>query len=640
MALMRAEKTQFTAGEITPRLLGRGDLNSYDNGAGKLRNVFIHATGGLSRRDGLRYVATARGPGRLIAFEFNTEQVYLLAFSDQHLDIYRDDEVVADLATPWTLAQLAQIYWTQTADTLLVTHPEVKPRKITRDDGEVWSIADWTFVSEKDDDDDAHEVLRQPYHKFADDDVTLTPSSTSGTITLTASAAVFDASHIGARFRIQDKEVEIAGVSSATQATASTKQNLPNSNATKDWEEPAFSELRGWPATICFHQDRMVIGGSRDLPNRLWLSKSSDLFNFDLGEGLDDEAIEFAILSDHVNAIRGVFSGRHLQVFTSGAEWMVTGDPLTPAKVQLFRQTRIGSPTDRTVPPRDVDGATLFVPRSGNGLREFLYADVEQAYQALDLAMLADHLVIDPVSADYDIGRRLFHLVMSDGSLGTVTVYRAEKVTAWTRQETQGDIRSLAIVGNLPYLLVERANGVFVEKFDRDLGVDSGRKASSEAPATEWSGFGHLEGQTVTVIADGSIRPSVTVTDGKVVLDEGALEVEAGLAFSHMVHPLVPALSPQGGAIQGTRIRPVAITLRVEETASLRIDVGRGFVRLPFKRFGDAVLDAPAPVFSGDKKIRAYGWRRGGIEPLWKIEDDYPLPFHLLSVTTELAANS
>ena len=161
-----------------------------------------------------------------------------------------------------------------------------------------------------------------------------------------------------------------------------------------DWTEQAFSAARGWPVSVCFHQDRLVIGGSRDLPNRLWLSKSADLFNFDLGEGLDDEAIEFPILSDQVNAIRYVFSGRHLQVFTSGAEWMVTGDPLTPTSIQLFRQTRVGSPVDRTVPPQDVDGATVFVPRAGPQLRAFLFTDTEQAYQASDLALLAHHMMI------------------------------------------------------------------------------------------------------------------------------------------------------------------------------------------------------------------------------------------------------
>lgn len=150
MARLTTHKTSFTAGEISPRLLGRGDLRAYENGAAKLRNVFIHPTGGISRRKGLGYVDTARGDGRLVAFEFNTEQVYLLVFTDLFIDVYRDSVKVASFATPWTEDQIAQIVWVQSADTLLVVHPEVPPKKITRTSDTAWTVTDWTFI-EKDD---------------------------------------------------------------------------------------------------------------------------------------------------------------------------------------------------------------------------------------------------------------------------------------------------------------------------------------------------------------------------------------------------------------------------------------------------------------------------------------------------------
>ena len=78
MARISINKSNFTAGEISPRLLGRGDLRAYENGASTLTNVFIHPTGGLSRRAGLRFLDQARGDGRLIGFEFNASQIYLL----------------------------------------------------------------------------------------------------------------------------------------------------------------------------------------------------------------------------------------------------------------------------------------------------------------------------------------------------------------------------------------------------------------------------------------------------------------------------------------------------------------------------------------------------------------------------------
>lgn len=632
MARISTNKSNFTAGEISPRLLGRSDLRAYDNGASTLTNVFIHPTGGLSRRSGLRYLDTARGDGRLIGFEFNANQLYLLAFSDLHVDVYRNDVKVADFATPWSLAQVANINWTQSADTLLVVHPDVNPQKITRTSDSAWSITDWAFHT-------PGARIFQPHHKFADDDVTLTPSATTGAITLSASANVFDAAHVGTRFRLVDKEVEITSVSSATLAGATVKETLSASAATKDWEEQTFSSYRGWPVSVCFHQDRLVIGGTRDLPNRLWLSKSADLFNFDLGNGLDDEGIEFAILSDQVNAVRAVFSGRHLQVFTSGAEWMVSGAPLTPASIQLHRQTQIGSPTDRTVPPINVDGATLFVPRNGFELREFLFADMEQAYQSTDLGMLASHLLETTIDQDFDKSQRLFHMVLESGKLATVTIYRAEQVTAWSVQDTQGAFRSVVVVGDKTYLLVQRSGLFTIEALDETINVDSGLSGTDVTPKTTWSGLGHLEGQTVKVLGDGAVLSDAVVSAGAITLEQAVSQVDVGLGFTHVVEPLPPMRGSGSAGKTGGALRPVAITFRLHQTAALRLDTGRGFQDIPFKRFGTSVLDSQPQPFSGDRTIRAFGWRKDSTKPLWRIEQDTPLDFSLLSISTEISIN-
>jgi len=634
MPNLRTLKTSFTGGELSPTLLGRGDLAAYANGAARLRNVFIHPTGGVSRRPGLRHVETAAGDGRLVAFEFSTEQVHLLVFTEGRVDIHPDPAGGghSHLDTPWTAAQIGRIAWTQSADTLLVLHPDVPPRRITRTAGGAWTVAEWAFL-EKDG------RILQPYHKFAPEAATLAPSALSGAVTLSASEAVFAAGHVGTRLRIQEKEVEIAAVLSATQAEATTKEALVSTEPTREWEEQAFSAVRGWPTSATFHQDRLVVGGSRDLPNRLWLSKSGDLFNFDLGEGLDDEAIEFAILSDQVNAVRAVFSGRHLQVFTSGAEWMVTGDPLTPGNIQLNRQTRVGSPVDRTVPPRDVDGATLFVSRGLDDLREFVFADIEQAYQAGDLSMLARHLIKAPRDQDFDKARRLLHVVMGDGTLATVTLYRAERVTAWTVQETQGAFRSVAVVGGETFVLVERGGAFYIEAFDAALAVDAGMAGQDAEPQDRWSGLAHLEGRTVKVVAAGAVRADAEVTDGAVTLDAPARAVQAGLGFAHVIEPLPPAPAEAGGAGQGGRVRLIEATFRLLDTAALRLDTGRGFAEVPFRRFGPDTLDLPPPAFTGDKTVRAFGWRRGGTAPLWRIAQDTPLPFTLLSVASLIGAD-
>lgn len=631
MTRIRQVKTNFTAGEVSRELLGRGDLRAYDNGALELRNLFIYPTGGITRRAGLGYVDTAAGNGRLIAFEFNTEQTYLMIVTNYRIDIYAGGINIQTLSAPWTATQIAQLTWTQSADTLLLVHPDVLPKKLVRNSLGVFVLDDWVFYT-------AGNIRQQPYYKFVDSAVTLTPSATTGTITLTASSSVFVAGHAGTRLRVGGKEVDITTVNSPTVVTATVIQTLSATTATIDWAEQSFSAVRGYPASVAFHQDRLVIGGSRDMPNRLWFSKSGDLFNFDLGTGLDDESIEFAILSDQVNAIRGIFSGRHLQVFSSGAEWMVTGDPLTPASVQLTRQTRVGSRTDRYIPPTTVDGATMFVARNGNEIREFLYTDIEQAYQATDLALVSRHVLGRPVDQDFDARRRLLFIVREDGKFATLTIYRAEQVAAWTLHDTQGAVKSVAVVGDEVYLLIERDGSYFIEMFDDALNLDSALTGEAGSPATEWFGLGHLEGRSVSIVADGVVLENQIVTDGQVTLSEPATEVQIGLSYTHIVEPLPPSAIGEGAMIR--RVRLIEGIFRLQDTSALRLDVGRGLRDVSLRQLGEEeILDAPSPLVSGDIHVRALGWQRELADPLWRIEQSAPLPFTLLSVMTELKLN-
>lgn len=629
MTRIRQVKTTFTAGEVARELLGRGDLRAYENGALTLRNVFIQPTGGVQRRAGLRYVDTAAGAGRLVAFEFNTEQTYLLVLTGGRIDVYADDALLTTLEAPWSAEQIPHVAWTQSADTLLLVHPDVSPRRLTRNPGGVWELAGWNYIAEGD-------VVHQPYFKFASPEVTVTPGATSGTTTLTASADAFAAGHVGTHMRVGGKEVEVMSFDSPTVVTVDVIETLAGTGATVDWEEQAFSPARGYPVSVAFHQDRLVLGGSRDLPNRLWFSKSGDLFNFDLGTGLEDEAISFSILSDQVNAIRGMFSGRHLQIFTSGAEWMVTGDPLTPANVQIRRQTRIGSMVQRYIPPVNVDGATLFVSRAGTQVQEFLYTDIEQAYQVTDLALVSRHIVPTPIDQDFDAQRRLLVIVRDDGKFATLTVFRSESVAAWTLHETDGDVLSVTVVGGDVYFLLYRGGIYTIETFDAAIHLDSALTGDSGAPVSTWSGLDHLEGRTVGIVADGIVHDPRTVSGGSVTLASPARHVEIGLPFTHVIEPLPPGVAGEGA---GRATRLVEAIFRVEDTAALRLDTGRGPRDIALRRFDAPILDAPPPRVSGDVRVRAFGWSSGTDQPLWRIEQDVPLPFTLLSVTTELKVN-
>ncbi|HOO51977.1 MAG TPA: hypothetical protein PLK94_11875, partial [Alphaproteobacteria bacterium] len=299
----------------------------------------------------------------------------------------------------------------------------------------------------------------------------------------------------------------------------------------------------------------------------------------------------------------------------------------------------VGSMVTRYIAPLDVDGATLFVARNGQELREFVYTDVEAAYQSTDLALLSKHIISTPVDQDFDQRRRLLFLVREDGKFATLTVYRAEAVAAWTLHETLGLVKSVSVAGDDVYFLIERNGAYFIEVVDDALSLDSALTGEAGTATDTWSGLGYLEGQSVSVVADGRVQENEVVAGGEIVLSQAFSSVQVGLPFSHIIEPLPPANVSGVGSARAVRLRE--IVFRLSSTAALSLDVGRGLQDVSLRQIGeDNILDAPLPLVSGDIRVGAYGWVYDMAQPLWRIEQDIPLPFALLSVQMEIIANS
>ncbi len=622
-------KTNFTAGCIGRNLYGRGDLSIFENGARTLENVIIQPTGGVSRRKGLALVEKINKSARLISFEFNTEQIYLICICEEEIRIYKDNECIKTLASPWTSDQLSSLNYTQSADTLLVVHPDVPPQQITRGDNEDWQISKMEYYTKEG-------RIYCPFYNYYNHKVSISPSGTSGTITISSPSEIFTAASVGSLINVRSGQVTISEYVSPTEVKATVNCKLASTGSTNDWEESAFSLLRGWPNSITFHQNRLVFGGSKSLPNRLWFSKSGDLFCFDIGTGLDDEAIEFGILSDQVNTIKALVSARHLLVFTTGAEWMVSGNPLTPTSIQLSRQTSTGSYDKCCLYPQQIDGATVFVSQSGHQLREFLYTDTEQAYQSKDLTLMSGEIISSPVDNDFSRDECVLYIVLADGSVSCLTSYRTEEVTAWSKLRTNGKFLSVAVIGNEIYFCTLRKNGYFIEKISDEFYADCAVKLHSETPKKLWSGLEHLEGCEISVLADDFSVGKYKVENGCIDLLEEASDLVVGLPYEHIIEPL-PYVADAVRPYSPQALRVISGLFRILNTRCFCIDMGNGYLQVPLKRlFKDDILDAPPSSYSGDVRLRALGWIREMDKPLWSIKSDEPLAFTLLSAVLEV----
>jgi hypothetical protein len=145
MARIVHNQNNFTAGEITPRMKGRGDVARYQNGAEIIENGVVVVHGGIMRRSGTRYLATAKYGGarkvRLIRYVFNVEQSYVLEFGHGYIRVFdgatgavllNDVLAVLEIPSPYSDAQLAQITTKQSADVMFIFHPDVQPRQLRR----------------------------------------------------------------------------------------------------------------------------------------------------------------------------------------------------------------------------------------------------------------------------------------------------------------------------------------------------------------------------------------------------------------------------------------------------------------------------------------------------------------------------
>jgi hypothetical protein len=639
MSRMFVTKTSFTAGELDPLLHGRLDLKALEDGAARLRNVVVHPSGGVSRRPGLRFLTALPGARRLVSFD-GPDGGELLAFGPYRLDVLRGSTVVHTVTdTLWGAAELPDLSCARWGDRLLLCHPAVPPKELVRNGVSGWQLRDWQYEQSLDDDGQPRSLC--PFARFVRPEISIQVNDGTATeiaagsfVSLVTSEPVFTPDHIDTVVAIRGRHVRIVNPDPVDRQRAFgvALQKLANGRPTRDWQEQAFSEARGWPACVTVHQERLVIGGSRDAPDRLWFSKTGHPFNFDPGTGLADEALSFRLAGDEQHAVRGLLPGRLLQVFTSSGEWIVRGAPISPDSVTVELQTRIGSWGTRRIDPVEVDGAALFVGVSGRELREFLYAESEQAYQAADIALLSRHLMQDPVATGFDRRRRWLLILRADGRMVTVTLDRNSNVAAWSLQETSGAFRSVVVHGGAPYFLVEQAGQTLLERFDDALTTDHAVTLASSVPVTLWGGLGHLEGRDVVVQGAGTMLRTA-VSAGTVTTLGPASSVTVGAPYAHEVEPTSLVVPGGPGPSLDRPYRPVRIVFRLHDTGALRADAGDGPRPVPLPPTAGA-------TFTGDAVLRASGWRRGSTAPPWRVAQDDAAPCTILSVTSEIMGNT
>lgn len=158
MARQTLQRLSFTAGELSPWLAGRVDLDPAARGASRLMNFYVTPFGGLRRRPGTRLAARAgssEGVVRLVAFKYSTGVQFMLELGRGYVRYFKDGSLVCDAQgnvletpSPWkTDAQLRNLRFQQLNDVIYVVEPETPPMKLERHADDDWQLKEMEFSS-------------------------------------------------------------------------------------------------------------------------------------------------------------------------------------------------------------------------------------------------------------------------------------------------------------------------------------------------------------------------------------------------------------------------------------------------------------------------------------------------------------
>jgi hypothetical protein len=456
-------KTSFVAGEFGKSLFGRTDIAQYQYACETVENFLVRPYGSLISTPGTRYIAEVKSSGtaRLIKFIFSRSDSYIIEMGENYFRFFTDQgsvissgTTVLEIAHSYSTTQIWDVQYAQINDVIYLSHKSHRTKKLTRVAANDWTFTDFDFLG----------------GPFLDDNttaITITPSATAGSITLTLSATnsttyfrTGATTHIGSYWRVGASRtdattgltvqpyVKITAFTSSTIAVGTVMEEVVAA-ATDNWAEGAWSSVRGYPARITFHEKRLCFARTDAEPQKVWGSKSYIYDDFAVGSE-DDDALNLALASNESNELQWLLSGKVLAAGSYGGEFIISatnGGPLTPTSVQVSRTSSWGS---EAIVPKKIGNFLYLVQRFGKKLREMFYQWDIDSYKCVDKTIMSPHILGDGIKdmAYQENPDTILWCVRTDGTIATLTREVDQEVQGWSRQTTDGLYESVASIPN------------------------------------------------------------------------------------------------------------------------------------------------------------------------------------------------
>lgn len=693
MAKIALLKNNFSSGELSPHIWMRTDLAQFRNGAKEVLNMLPIVEGGIKKRGGTKLISTQADAVRILPFNVSHSNNFIVVFKPKQISILSSDgTLIRSFVTNYTADQVNQINYCQSRYNLWLVHPDhpVSWVRCSED------FTNWSF--------DPFPYSVPPLEEVSTPFYPVTPSGqdTGTTITLTAAAAsdwssaklytvgqrvrysnvyydciadsmnnvpstsieywqkvttvaidCWKATDVGKFVFINSGIVQINQYISTSQVKGEvfTKLNAVIQAIAGSWtlKENIFNESFGYPRTITYFQQRLVLGGTKKYPNYIWLSRAGDESNY-LTTTSDGDSFTVAASSEQLSNVLHLSQSRGIAVFCGGSELAINAqDALTPTNANILEHTAYG--ISETIKPIKVGSELLFVQRGAERVRTLVYDYSQDGLVSNELSVLASHIGEEGAGfkdmAYQQEPDSIIWFVLNNGKIATLTLDREQSVISWARHDIGGQVISVTALPSVTgadkvYFLVNRSGSVQIEQLKEDLLLDTAIELSvshSEISSiVSHSLIEKLGDQVSAYYKDATttyVVPIISRAGNTLVIDcdKAVDKIYVGRKFTAKVRLLPPELSQAPATSNPSLFKVDHMNLYLYKSINPKINDET----VELKDFDEDPLAQPKP-FTGQKRISLDGWNTYDNFKL-EIKQEEPLPFHITAAVLELNIN-
>lgn len=580
MSIFNTIVTNFTAGEISPRLMGRIDIAQYYNAAKTLYNMILHPQGGVTRRAGTHFVQEVKNSASstiLLPFEFSNQQAYAIEVGHQYMRFYMDQGNIAttggsvpyEIDTTINEASLQYLRYAQSADTmyLVSAQGDMPPAKLERHNHASWTFGNITFTQD--------------------------PFNGATTTGYPKNVGFFEQRSVWANTPGDPQKVWFS--------KSADYENLSVGTADDD----------GIAVTIAADNVNPI----------LWMTPQRVLlFGTSGGEWrISSESVVEPLTPTNILARRDS---------NYGAE-SVPAVAVGPSILYVQRHGRKLRELAYSVEydgynSQDLSLLSEHLTNPGNSGASIVQIAFQQEPDSILWCLQGDGKLI---GLTYNRPQKVmgWHRHESDGASGRIesiaVIPGTDRDELWmiARRTVNAASRFIEFMENTDFADQEDAWYV-------DCGLDY-----SGSAATMITGLTHLNGASVDILADGAAVARQTVNAGSIVLANAASRVICGLPFTSQVQTVRMEAGNQTATLQGKKRRVHSMAVRLYRSSGFEMGKSDSELDDVPIRTTSGLMDTAETLFTGDKVIKAFpgDWDKDGY--IW-IQQEKPLPLTVLSI--------